>query len=137
MDVTLLKRRDENSEADRGPRIEDRGLRIALRAMTLPSIRDLLSSIFYPRSSILFAVFCVLLLIAQAVQAQGDDREILPDRLGRKWRAVSPARILDGQRLSSLPDADVRGEYGLRRVISRDYKNGKIQSSVEVFELNL
>ena len=77
------------------------------------------------------------LLIAQGVHAQGDDREILPGRLGQKWRAVSPARILDGQRLSSLPDADVHAEYGLRRVISRDYTNGKIRSSVEVFELNL
>jgi hypothetical protein len=137
MDVNLLKRRDGNSEADRGSRIEDRGLRVALRAMTRTSIRDLLSSIFCPRSSILFGMFCVLLLIAQGVHAQGDDREILPGRLGQKWRAVSPARILDGQRLSSLPDADVHAEYGLRRVISRDYTNGKIRSSVEVFELNL
>ena len=79
----------------------------------------------------------MLLLIVSGVQAQSDDRELLPDRLGQKWRAVSQARILDGQRLSNLPDADVHGEYGLRRVVSRVYTDGRVESSVEVFELNL
>ncbi len=88
----------------------------------------------------LAALFSVLLLTmgltAQGVQAQSNEKELLPDRLGQRWRAGGPARILDGQRLSSLPDADVLGEYGLRRVISRVYTDGQIESSVEVFELN-
>src|SRR5262245_35861302 len=124
MDVTLLKQRDGKLAEDRGSSIEYRGSRIALRAMTRLSILDL-------RSSILFGVFCVLLLIAQVAQAQSGDRELLPDRLGQKWRAVSPARILDEQRLSSLPDADVRAEYGLRRIIRRVYTDGRVESSVE------
>ena len=137
MDVTLWKRRDENTEVGRGSRIEDRGSRIALRATTQTSILNLQSSIFYPLFSILLGVFCVLLLTAQGVQAQSGDKELLPDRLGQRWRAVSPARVLNGQRLSDLPDADVLGEYGLQRVISRVYTDGSVESSVEVFELNL
>src|SRR5262245_5433353 len=88
-------------------------------------------------SSILFGVVCVLLLTAHGVRAQSGDKELLPDRLGQKWQAVSPARVLDAQRISGLPDADVLGEYGLRRVISRAYTDGKVESKVEVFELNL
>ena len=137
MDVTLLERPDKNAEGDRGSRIEDRGSRNALHVMTRSSILDFLSSIFYPRSSITFGVFCALLLIAQGVQAQNGDKELLPDRLGQRWRAVSPARIQDRQRLSGLPDADVLGEYGLQRVISRVYTDGRVESSVEVFEMNL
>jgi hypothetical protein len=81
--------------------------------------------------------FFTLLLIVSGVQAQSGDKALLPDRLGQKWRAVSQARILDEQRLSGLPDADVHGEYGLRRVVSRVYTDGRVESSVEVFELNL
>src|SRR5687767_1417900 len=104
MDVTLWKRRDENTEVGRGSKI-------ALRATTRTSILNLQSSIFNPLFSILLGVFCVLLLTAQGVQAQSGDKELLPDRLGQRWRAVSPARVLNGQRLSDLPDADVLGEY--------------------------
>jgi hypothetical protein len=129
MDVTLWNRRDENTEGRRGSRIAS--------AMTRSSIIDLLSSIFYPRSSTIFFISCFLLLTAQGVQAQSGDKELLPDRLGQKWRAVSPGRVIDGQRLSGLPDADVLGEYGLQRVISRVYTDGHVESSVEVFELNL
>jgi hypothetical protein len=82
-------------------------------------------------------MFFLLLLTAQAVQAQTSDKEILPDRLSQKWRAVGPARVLAGPGLSSLPDADALGEYGLRRVISRVYTDGSVESPVEVFELNL
>jgi hypothetical protein len=86
-------------------------------------------------------VFCVLffllLLTAQGARAQSSDRELLPWRLGQRWRAVGPARVLDRQRLSSLPDAPVLREYGLQRVVSRVYADGKVESSVEVFELNL
>src|SRR5262245_7424956 len=136
MYVTLWKRLDENTEVGRGARIEDRGSRIALRATARTSILNLQSSIFNPLSYILFGAFCVLLLTAQGVQAQSGDKELLPDRLGQRWRAVSPARVLDGQRLSGLPDADVLGEYGLQRFIGRVYTDGRVESSVEVFELN-
>ena len=121
MDVTLLKRRDGNAEHAEN------------YWKTIPRFRSFHSF----RMFRYFRVFCVLLFIAQGVQAQSADRELLPDRLGQKWRAVRPARILDGQRLTSLPDADVHGEYGLRRVISRVYTDGRVESSVEVFELNL
>jgi hypothetical protein len=84
----------------------------------------------------LAALFSILLFTAQGVQAQSGDKELLPDRLGQRWRAVSPARVLDGQRLSGLPGADVFGEYGLQRLISRVYTDGHVESSVEVFELN-
>src|SRR5262245_13109801 len=124
-DMTLLERRDENAEGGRRSRI-------VLSAMTRSSILELL----YPLSSTLFHVFCVLLLTALSVRAQSGDKELLPDRLGQRWRAVSPARVIDGQRLSGLPDADVLGEYGLQRFISRVYTDGRAESSVEVFELN-
>jgi hypothetical protein len=133
MEVTILGRRNENAEhADvyRGSRVEDRGSRIALRAMTR-------SSILYPLSSIILRALCVLILAAPSVQAQSADKELLPGRLGQRWRSVGPARVLDGQRLSRLPDADALGEYGLQRVISRVYTDGRVESSVEVFELNL
>ncbi|HEU0184033.1 MAG TPA: DUF6599 family protein [Blastocatellia bacterium] len=61
----------------------------------------------------------------------------MPDQLGQKWRATGPARVLEGQRLSGLPDADAQREYGVRRVISRGYTDGGLGFSVEVFELNL
>jgi hypothetical protein len=82
-------------------------------------------------------LFFSLLLTAQLVQAQSKDKEILPEQLGQKWRAAGPARILDGNGLSRLPDADARKEYGLQRVISRSYKDGRVESSVQVFELNI
>jgi hypothetical protein len=86
-------------------------------------------------------VFCVLffllLLTAQVVQAQSENRGLLPDQLGQRWRAVGPARALDGQRLSGLPDADVLGEYGLQKFVSRVYTDGRVESSVEVFEMKL
>src|SRR5262245_37825043 len=126
--MTLLERRDENAEGGRGSRI-------VLSAMTRSSILYPRSSILYPLSSTLFHVFCVLLLTALGVRAQSGDKELLPDRLGQRWRAVSPAGVLDGQRLSGLPDADVLGEYGLQKFISRVYTDGRVESSVEVFEL--
>src|SRR5690349_716676 len=112
MDITLLEPRSENAEHT-------------------GNFREIISLF---RS---FRVFCVLLLTAQFVQAQSKDKDILPDQLGQKWRAGGPARVIDGQRLSSLPDADARKEYGLQRVISRVYTDGRVESSVEVFELNL
>jgi Family of unknown function (DUF6599) len=127
MDVSLLKRQSENAEDDRGSRIASS---CAKR-----------SSIFNPRSSTLLigfgVLFSILLLTASGAQGQSNDKELLPDRLGENWQAVNPARVLDGGRLSSLADADVLREYGLQRVISRVYTDGKNKSSVEVFELNL
>ena len=95
------------------------------------------SSILNLLSSILFGVVCILLLTAHGVLAQNGDKELLPDSLGQRWQAISPARVLDAQRISGLPGADVLGEYGLHRVISRAYTDGKVKSTVEVFELNL
>src|SRR5262245_15784802 len=130
MDVTLLKRREENAEhAD-----EDRGSRIA-------SSHAWRSSILDPRSSILIRMFCalfsILLLTASGAQGQSNDKELLPDRLGERWRAAGPGRVLDAERLSSLSNADVLREYGLQRVITRVYTDGNNQASDEVYELNL
>ena len=112
MKIILSEHRAEAE--DRGSRIEDR------------------------RSRILFLILSFILLLAtHTVRAQGDDKELLPDRVGENWRAVGPARVLDTERLSRLPDADVLREYGLQRVISRAYTDGRVESSVEIFELNL
>jgi hypothetical protein len=86
---------------------------------------------------VFYVLFFILLGAGPGVLAQSNDQELLPDRLGKNWRAVSPARILKVERLSGLPDADVLGEYGLRRVVSRNYTDGRFETSVEVFELNL
>jgi hypothetical protein len=59
----------------------------------------------------------------------------LPARLGARWRAVGPAQSLDARSFSILPNADVYKEYGLQRVISRLYTDGKTRAQVEVFEL--
>src|SRR5262245_42127325 len=124
MDVTLLERRDETAEhAEMAEHAENYWENILL----FRSFR-----VFR-----YFRAFCVLLLIAQGVQAQHGDKELLPDHLGQRWRAVSPSRIQDVRRLSALPDADVLWEYGLQRVISRVYTDDRVESSVEVFEMNL
>ena len=118
MNITLLERRSENAE------------RAENRRWIIPLFRSF-------RAFRRFGAFSALLLAAQLVQAQSDNGDILPDRLGQKWRAAGPARVLQGQRLSSLPDADAYREYGVQRVISRVYVDGGVESSVEVFELNL
>jgi len=94
------------------------------------------SAIFRVFRVFLTVSFSILLLTVNGVQGQSKAKELLPDRLGAGWQAVSQARVLDAQRLSSLPDADVLAEYGLQRVISRVYSDGKLRASVEVFELN-
>jgi len=94
------------------------------------------SAIFRVFRVFLTVSFSVLLLTVNGVQGQSKAKELLPDRLGDRWQAVSQARVFDAQRLSSLPDADVLAEYGLQRVISRVYSDGKARASVEVFELN-
>jgi uncharacterized protein DUF6599 len=121
MDITLLKRRSENAkQTEMKEHAENcRGIITIFRVF------------------LHFSLFCVLLLTAQFVQAQSVNKDILPDQLGQKWRATGPARVLEGRRLSGLPDADVSREYGVRRVISRVYTDGGLESSVEVFELNL
>jgi hypothetical protein len=69
---------------------------------------------------------------AKPVQAAN---ALLPDRLGEQWKAVTPAQVLP-QRATELPDQDVLEEYGLQRVIRRVYSDGKIKTSVDVFEMN-
>lgn len=105
--------------------------------------------ILIPR--VLTVVLLTLLLTTNGVQGQSKGntfeqaqnskpsqsaRELLPDRLGARWQAVGPAQVFDTRRLSSLPDADAHKEYGLQRMISRIYADGRIRTSVEVFETN-
>lgn len=62
-------------------------------------------------------------------------RDLLPARLGETWRAVGQARIWNVEQFSALPDADVYSEYGLQKIISRAYTNGKTRVTVEIFDL--
>ncbi len=94
-----------------------------------------------------FCIFLTVLLFAhiltsnevrgQSNNDQSKDKALLPDRLGEKWRAVNPARVIEAERISKLPDADVLKEYGLQKITSRIYTDGSLKSSVEVFDLNL
>src|SRR5437867_728044 len=88
MDVTLWKRQDENAEH---AEITEHAEKYWKNVPLFRSFRSF-------RVFRYFRVFCVLLLIAQGAQAQSGDKELLPDRLGQRWRAVSPARVLEGQR---------------------------------------
>jgi hypothetical protein len=63
-------------------------------------------------------------------------RDLLPARLGETWRAVGQARIWNVEQFSALPDADVYSEYGLQKIISRVYTNGKTRVTVEIFDLS-
>ncbi|MCI0336141.1 MAG: hypothetical protein L0226_01065 [Acidobacteria bacterium] len=62
--------------------------------------------------------------------------ELLPDSLGEKWRATGPPRALNSAEWIILPDADVYGEYGLQRLISRIYSDGTTKASIEIFEMS-
>src|SRR5262249_57480747 len=124
----------EKVEEGRGSRIAGRGSRVAAPHAGRHSIFDPQSSVFFRVFSLLFSI---LLLTASGAQGQSNDKELLPDRLGESWRAAGPGRVLDAERLSSLSNADVLREYGLQRVIKRVYTDGKNESSVEVYELNL
>ncbi len=63
-------------------------------------------------------------------------RDLLPARLGETWRAMGQARIWNVEQFSALPDADVYSEYGLQKIVSRVYTNGKIRVTVEIFDLS-
>jgi hypothetical protein len=63
-------------------------------------------------------------------------RNLLPARLGEIWQATGPARIWNVEQFSALPDADVYSEYGLQKIVSRVYTNGKAKSTVEIFDMS-
>jgi hypothetical protein len=63
-------------------------------------------------------------------------RDLLPARLGETWRAVGQARVWNIEQFSALPDADVYSEYGLQKIVSRAYTNGKIRTTVEIFDMS-
>ncbi len=63
-------------------------------------------------------------------------RDLLPARLGETWRAAGQSRIWHIEQFSALPDADVYSEYGLQKIISRAYTNGKTRITVEIFDLS-
>jgi len=134
MDVSLLKRQSENAEhAEKAGNAE---LAKAYREI-IPLLRGFRSFRVSGFFRVFRVMFPILLITAIYAQGQSNEKELLPDRLGENWKSDSPARVLDTERLSSRPDADVLREYGTQRVISRVYTDGKIKSSVEVFELNL
>ncbi len=105
--------------------------------------------------TILAVLFSLLLLAAHNAKAQSNRAtfgqaqnlepalpasQLLPDRLGARWRAVNSAQVLDirkdTRKFSRLHDSDVYKEYGLQRIVKRAYTDGKSKISVEVFETN-
>jgi hypothetical protein len=62
-------------------------------------------------------------------------KDILPPTLGGKWRALGPSRALKPEEWAILPNADVYAEYGLQKLTSRIYSDGKSRGIVEVFEM--
>ncbi len=88
----------------------------------------------------------LLLLFGSNVLAQNSDqrrdaetsqssRDLLPDRLGEHWRAVGPARALSASQFAILPDADIYSEFGLQKILTRIYADGKARAMVEIFEM--
>lgn len=61
--------------------------------------------------------------------------EVLPPRLGANWRAIGPARVLDSEKFAIVQDADLYLEYGLKRLTTRAYTDGKTKVIVEAFEM--
>lgn len=63
----------------------------------------------------------------------------LPDVIeaspGQIRRAAGPERVLNESQWTILPDADVYREYGLQKLKSRIYTDGKTKLTVEVFEM--
>lgn len=73
---------------------------------------------------------------APSTEARNNAEDIiLPARLGESWRAVSPAQSLNSNQWIVLPDADVYTEYGLRKLTTRIYSDGKSRVTIEVFEM--
>jgi hypothetical protein len=62
-------------------------------------------------------------------------KDILPPVLGGNWRALSPSRTLNPEDWAVLPNADVYAEYGLHKLTSRIYGDGKSKGIVEVFDM--
>jgi hypothetical protein len=63
-------------------------------------------------------------------------RELLPARLGENWRSFTEVRAMSAEQFSVLPDGDVYAEYGLQKIETRGYTDGKTKYNVEVFVMN-
>jgi hypothetical protein len=99
-------------------------------------------------ASISLAIFfsSILQLIPAQVIAQGQEAQsgraqaevasaLLPDNPSGDWRAVNRTSILKPDEWSILPDGPIYTEYGLQRLHSRIYSNGKAKATVEIFEM--
>lgn len=72
---------------------------------------------------------------AAAVTAALTIKQLLPERLGENWRAISAARSLSVEESTILPDADIHAEYQLLARAHRDYAAGKNKATVEIFAM--
>lgn len=62
-------------------------------------------------------------------------KEVMQDRIGPSWKAVSPLRIFGKGQWDVLPNADLHAEYGLDKLITRQYSDGSRTRTVELFEM--
>lgn len=69
-------------------------------------------------------------------QSEPAPKEALQDRIGPSWKAVSPLRIFGKGQWEVLPNADLHAEYGLEKLITRQYSDGSRTYTVELFEMN-
>lgn len=53
-----------------------------------------------------------------------------------KWKATGASRTLDAEAYSVLPDGSVYKEYGLQKITTQDYTNGKARYTVEDFQMS-
>ncbi len=72
---------------------------------------------------------------AGASQAPGEKSVILPDRFANTWRALTPTRTLNPAQWKILPLARVYDEYGLQKIVSRSYTDGKNRITVDAYEM--
>ncbi len=59
----------------------------------------------------------------------------MPDIIGSEWKAKTPSRKLNADKITDGPETKILIEYGLQSVTNRLYTNGKDNFTVEVFEM--
>lgn len=63
------------------------------------------------------------------------DGGILPEAIGGKWKAAGRQRTLGPEQWKILPGAEVMAEYGLQKIFTRSYTDGKSRLTVEALDL--
>ena len=70
-----------------------------------------------------------------APQTTGNKSNILPDSFAKTWRALTPTRTINPAQWKILPLARVYDEYGLQKIVSRSYTDGKNRITVDAYEM--